>query len=433
MNGNDINLIDNTTNDNLLLEFSSKQLEYINNANKRWNMKFGATQCGKTFVDTTIVIYERLRAIRGKNGLRVIMGVSQSTIERNVLKPMREFWGSSLVGEIRQKDNAVKLFGETVYCIGAEKSSQVAKLRGMRIAYCYGDEATDWSEEVFELLKSRLSLPYSTCDLTGNPKNPSHFIKRFMDTAGLSIYQQHWTLYDNPFLEDEFIRNLEAEYKDTIYFNRYILGEWKRAEGIIYKKFADNPKSYIIDKAPPLMAVEVGIDFGGNRSKHAFTAVGFTMGYRDMIVLESQTINTMVDPDELNLQYTQFATMVYNKYSKAFFTNYDSAEPVLGRGITLACIKAGCRTNVRYALKKSVNERIRTLIGLLGSKRLWVLSHCKNVIDALQSAVWNPKALNDERLDDGSTDIDTLDSLEYAFERYIVDLQRGALLPTKEN
>jgi hypothetical protein len=62
-----------------------------------------------------------------------------------------------------------------------------------------------------------------------------------------------------------------------------------------------------------------------------------------------------------------------------------------------------------------------------------VLSHCKNVIDALQSAVWNPKALNDERLDDGSTDIDTLDSLEYAYERYIVDLQRGALLPTKEN
>ena len=43
------------------------------------------------------------------------------------------------------------------------------------------------------------------------------------------------------------------------------------------------------------------------------------------------------------------------------------------------------------------------------------------------------KALNDERLDDGSTDIDTLDSLEYAYERYIVDLQRGALLPTKEN
>lgn len=415
-----------------ILEFSPKQFEYIRNANKRWNAKVGATQCGKTYIDVSWTIPYRILERKGKPGLNFLLGVSKSAIQRNIIKPLQEKWGDTLISDINSQNEA-KMFGEIVYCLGTEKASQVSKIRGARIKYLYWDEICESNEEVFELVKSRLSLPYSTCDFTGNPKNPSHFIKRFIDREDLDIYSQSWTLYDNPFLPKTYIDELTKEYEGTIYFNRYILGEWKRAEGIIYKKFADNPKSYIIDKAPPLMAVEVGIDFGGNRSKHAFTAVGFTMGYRDMIVLESQTINTMVDPDELNLQYTQFATMVYNKYGKAFFTNYDSAEPVLGRGITLACIKAGCRTNVRYALKKSVNERIRTLIGLLGSNRVWVLSHCKNVIDALQSAVWNPKALNDERLDDGSTDIDTLDSLEYAYERYIVDLQRGALLPTKEN
>lgn len=421
----------NQATDNIL-EFSPKQFEYIRNANKRWNAKVGATQCGKTYIDVSWTIPYRILERKGKPGLNFLLGVSKSAIQRNIIRPLQEKWGDTLISDINSQNEA-KMFGEIVYCLGTEKASQVSKIRGARIKYLYWDEICESNEEVFELVKSRLSLPYSTCDFTGNPKNPSHFIKKFIDREDLDIYSQSWTLYDNPFLPKTYIDELTKEYKDTIYFNRYILGEWKRAEGIIYKKFADNPKSYIIDKAPPLMAVEVGIDFGGNRSKHAFTAVGFTMGYRDMIVLESQTINTMVDPDELNLQYTQFATMVYNKYGKAFFTNYDSAEPVLGRGITLACIKAGCRTNVRYALKKSVNERIRTLIGLLGSNRVWVLSHCKNVIDSLQSAVWNPKALNDERLDDGSTDIDTLDSLEYAYERYIVDLQRGALLPTKEN
>lgn len=421
----------NQATDNIL-EFSPKQFEYIRNANKRWNAKVGATQCGKTYIDVSWTIPYRILERKGKPGLNFLLGVSKSAIQRNIIRPLQEKWGDTLISDINSQNEA-KMFGEIVYCLGTEKASQVSKIRGARIKYLYWDEICESNEEVFELGKSRLSLPYSTCDFTGNPKNPSHFIKKFIDREDLDIYSQSWTLYDNPFLPKTYIDELSKEYEGTIYFNRYILGEWKRAEGIIYKKFADNPKSYIIDKAPPLMAVEVGIDFGGNRSKHAFTAVGFTMGYRDMIVLESQTINTMVDPDELNLQYTQFATMVYNKYGKAFFTNYDSAEPVLGRGITLACIKAGCRTNVRYALKKSVNERIRTLIGLLGSNRVWVLSHCKNVIDSLQSAVWNPKALNDERLDDGSTDIDTLDSLEYAYERYIVDLQRGALLPTKEN
>jgi hypothetical protein len=38
---------------------------------------------------------------------------------------------------------------------------------------------------------------------------------------------------------------------------------------------------------------------------------------------------------------------------------------------------------------------------------------------ALQEAVWNSKQLKDVRLDDGSTDIDTLDAFEYTFERDI--------------
>ena len=44
-------------------------------------------------------------------------------------------------------------------------------------------------------------------------------------------------------------------------------------------------------------------------------------------------------------------------------------------------------------------------------------------MSALNTAVWNPKnKTEDERLDDGSSDIDSLDSHEYSFERYIKDL-----------
>ena len=37
---------------NQVKEISSKQAEYIRNANHRWNGKIGATQSGKTFIDT---------------------------------------------------------------------------------------------------------------------------------------------------------------------------------------------------------------------------------------------------------------------------------------------------------------------------------------------------------------------------------------------
>ena len=222
------------------IQLSPKQIEYIQNMNHRWGFKIGATQCGKTFIDVQFVIPHRIMAGAGKKGLNVILGVSKETIERNVLEPMRDIWGPKLVSTINSR-NFATLFGEKVYCLGAEKVSQVSKLRGAKFKYVYVDEIVDINEEVFQLLKSRMSLPYSCCDAAGNPSYPSHFIKEFIDSAedGVDIYCQQWTLYDNPFLPMSYVRSLEAEYAGTVFFNRYINGEWTQAEGLIYPMFPD--------------------------------------------------------------------------------------------------------------------------------------------------------------------------------------------------
>lgn len=219
----------------LELELSPKQIEFINNATHRWNGKIGATQCGKTFIDIAYVIANRIMERKGKIGLNLILGVTKETIERNVLEPMRDFWGSNLVGDINSR-NTVNLFGQKVYCLGAEKVNQVSKLRGSKVKYCYCDELVDLNQEVFALLKSRLSLPYSTCDFTGNPSYPTHFLKEFID-SDIDIYCQNWTIYDNPFLDQNYVKELEKEYKGTVYFQRYILGKWQIAEGLVYSIF----------------------------------------------------------------------------------------------------------------------------------------------------------------------------------------------------
>ena len=409
------------------LQFSNKQVEYIRNAKKRWNVKIGATQCGKTYVDVSFIIYERLRAIRGKAGLRVIMGVSKGTIERNVLEPMRDFWGADLVGEIKT-DNTLQLFGQKVYCLGAEKVSQVSKLRGMKIAYAYLDEAVDFNEEVFELLKSRLSLPYSVCDLTGNPASPTHFIKKFIDNQNLDIYAQSWTLFDNPFLSQSYVDALTKEYQGTIYYDRYILGKWKRAEGVIYRKFADKPQDYILKTLPErIIFIEAGIDFGGNNSASSFVLVGFTASMQSVIVLEEFYLREEINPNELNDYFVKWAKDVYTKYQKAFDANFDTAEPVLARGLSNASMIAGARVLLRPAVKSNVNNRIRILNTLLGAKRFYVMQHCTHTIKALQEAVWDTKASEDKRLDNGTSNIDTLDAMEYAIERYFKELNDASV------
>lgn len=223
-----------------IIEITPKQAEYIANAHHRWNFAVGAVRSGKSHTAVQYIIPQGLRERHGKKGINLILGASKENIERNVLEPMRQIWGTSMVSEINSR-NWASIFGEKVYCIGAEKMNQVSKIRGSEIKFCYVDEIVDINKEVFEMLKSRLSLPYSICHAAANPSYPTHFVKEFIDSAenGVDIYSQEYTIYDNPFLPVEYVRSLEAEYAGTVYFQRYILGKWARAEGLIFPMFLE--------------------------------------------------------------------------------------------------------------------------------------------------------------------------------------------------
>ena len=239
---------------------TAKQAEYLREAHHRWNMKGGATRSGKTYLDYRWVIPYRLRQRSGKEGLNAILGVTKATIERNVLEPMRTIYGDSLVGYIGS-DNVVSLFGERCYALGAEKLSQVSKLRGASIKYCYGDEVADWSPDVFDLLKSRLDKDYSCFDGTFNPKDPLHWLKQFIDSDA-DIFYQTYSIDDNPFLDKTFVSELKKEYAGTVLYDRYILGKWAASEGALfttYPQFTDD-KTLLYDGIAHIDAAYGGAD-----------------------------------------------------------------------------------------------------------------------------------------------------------------------------
>lgn len=209
----------------------------------------------------------RLRAGHGKAGLNLILGVSKSTIERNVLEPMREIYTSRLVSGINVR-NIATVCGEQVYCLGAEKISQVAKIQGMSVKYCYGDEIAKWSPEVFAMLQSRLDKPYSMFDGACNPEYPNHWLKKFIDRPDIDAYIQPYTIFDNPFLTPDFVQNLCKEYAGTVYYDRLILGKWTLAEGLIYPMFRDILETPPTDVRPSDYALS--IDYG---TRNAFAAL----------------------------------------------------------------------------------------------------------------------------------------------------------------
>lgn len=219
------------------LNFSEKQIEYMRNATHRWNVKCGATGSGKSFLDFYFIA-KRIGECTGQ-GLIVLIGNTRSTLNRNILEPMRAIYNDDKheeIGNIRQ-DGTCMMFGKKVFCFGADKVNSVQKIQGATIEYAYGDEVTTWAKEVFEMLKSRLRCPNSKFDGTCNPDSPNHWFKQFLDSDA-DIYQQHYTIDDNPFLPIEFVENLKMEYAGSVYYKRFILGLWAIAEGLVYGMFA---------------------------------------------------------------------------------------------------------------------------------------------------------------------------------------------------
>lgn len=405
------------------MQLTSKQNEYIRNATHRWNIKTGAVRSGKSYVDTAYTIPARIRERIGKPGLTVIFGVSRDTIERNVLQPMREIYGSGLVGTINNR-NMAWVCGEDVYCLGAEKVSQVAKVQGSSIKYAYGDEVAKWNREVFEMLKSRLDKPYSCFDGACNPENPTHWLKEFID-SDVDIYVQKYEIFDNIYLPKEYVENLCKEYEGTVYYDRLIKGLWKRAEGAIYRAFADDPDRFVRPvNRQDIKEIRIGIDFGGNGSGHSFVATAILWNGVVQPVMSRKHMKKDfpqgIDANKLSELFLQFVADVVAKYGKPRYVFWDNAETVLGQSIENACRKEFPSLLVLPAIKKKINDRINYTVRLMGSGRVFITPDCQTLKKALQDAVYNSKVLQEERLDDGSTDIDTLDAFEYTIERDIV-------------
>lgn len=407
---------------------TEKQKEFVRNATHRYNLKIGARRCGKTYLDILFTIPNRILERKDLDGLNVIFGVSKGTIERNVLQPLREIYGKDLVGFINSQ-NIANLFGQEVYCLGTEKISQVSKIQGTSIKYAYGDEMAKWNKEVFIMIQGSLDKPYSCLDGALNPENKNHWLKKdFLDVIkekGLDVYTQYYTIFDNPFLPKDFVENLCKEYKGTVYYNRLILGQWCDAEGLIFQQIANDYKRFITTTIQYNSIISIGIDWGGNKSKHSITATKISRDFKSVQVLKSSTMKaTGTNTKQVFRWIINFIKEIQDKYGTVSFIFADSAEQVLNNSLNGELRANGINLVVQDSLKIEIKNRIELWNRLLNLDKLsFIEGQCQTLIEALQTALYDEKAKDDRWIDDGETsDIDSLDSFNYSFEYWFEEI-----------
>ena len=389
---------------------SPKQREFVKYGTHRWNFKGGATRSGKTYLDFRWIIPIRIRERIGKDGLAVILGVTKSTIERNVLEPMRNIYGDELVGTI-SSDNTAWIFGEKCYCLGAEKVSQVSKIRGASIKYCYGDEVADWSEEVFALLKSRLDKEYSCFDGTFNPQYPDHWLKKFLD-SNADIFSQTYTIDDNPFLPESFKENLKKEYEGTVYYDRYILGLWVRAEGLVYPMFGDG---CITQDTPDTGDYYISIDYG---TLNPFSAGLWCVGKRSAVrIAEIYYSGRETRAQKTDEEYCDMVErLAGEKTIRAVVVDPSAAS-------FIEALRRRGRFKVRHA-DNDVMNGIRTVSDFLRNGKIKIHESCENTIREFGLYRWDEKSESDRVVKDNDHAMDevrymAMTVLKKAFKEHI--------------
>lgn len=383
------------------MQLSRKQKEYIRCANKRWGFKVGAVRSGKSFVDTAFVIPYRMRQVADKDGIDAIFGVSSQTIERNVLEPMRERYGKELVGTIRTGVGTARLFGEDVYCIGCEKANAVNRIRGLSLKYAYGDEIAGWNKAVFAMIGSRLDKPYSKFDGACNPEGPNHWFKKWLDNPKLDAYIQHYVIFDNPFLSKNFIDSLCSEYEGTVYYDRYILGEWALAEGLIYPMYQDA----IADPPEGAELTNWGLscDYG---TENAFAGIlwaqdaktGIWYGLREYYY-SGRTTGMPKTDEEYADDITRFTKPITDKYEADYQEKLDYDDPFASRRKLETVIDPSAASFITTLQKRKlfkvrkadndVSDGIRDVAVAMKNGWIKISPQCKNGIDELSGYVWD--------------------------------------------
>jgi len=435
-------------------KFSEKHKQYIRRCSEcTFNFAEGAVRAGKT-VDNIYAFAHELKTTPDR--IHLATGSTMANAKLNIgdcngLGLEWIFRGQSRWGQY--KDNeclyicgpATKYKTKIVIFAGGAFSDSYKKIRGNSYGMWIATEINlHHDSAIKEAFNRQLAAKRRKIFWDLNPDHPKapiyvEYIDKYkeLDAAGelLGGYNyQHFTIFDNVNISDERKKEIVSQYDpNSIWFMRDILGKRSIAEGLIYAKFsaiATSDNNYLrmtIAKVQQMIAqhqllrITIGVDFGGNGSGHAFVATAPTIGYKKLIALSSEMHkNTEIDPDELGKLFVKFVRKVIQTYGSVAQVWCDSAEPVLIRGLKKSLLTAGLASvRIGYAIKSRINDRIFTMATLCAQDRFMYTDDCESLEDALKTASWDPKQIGMERLDNGTSDIDSLDAFEYSYERDI--------------
>lgn len=363
--------------------FSAKGLDFLFSSTARLNIADGSVRSSKTI--TSIVRWIEYVKTAPPGDL-IMVGKTERTLKRNILDPL-----AAMVGAKRFRYNRglgeLFLFGRRIYIAGANDERAEGKIRGLTLAGAYGDEVSLWAESFFKMLLSRLSVKGAKLFATTNPDFPGHWLKTdYLDKAGLDLLSWHFTLDDNPNLDPAYVAALKNEYTG-VWYQRFILGLWVAAEGLIYDAWSDANLFDDSTMPPGLRSVSrryISVDYGTQNATVYLEVLddGATLWIANEYYHSGRTTGRQKTDAEY---VTDMDSFVGDHKPLAVIVDPSAAS-----------LKAALRAK-GYRIKDALNdvpEGIKRTATLIAQRKILVhRANCPHLLQELAGYVWDEKAL----------------------------------------
>lgn len=392
---------------------SEKQKRFFLSDLSRINLLYGSVRSGKTWISLLKwAVWVGQQPITQEF---LMVGKTITTLKRNCLGLLETLIGDNITYSISQK--RATIFGRTVWLEGANDERSESKIRGMTLKGVYVDELTQIPQDFYLMALSRLSEAGAVFLATTNPDHPNHYVKtEIIDNDVLDKQVIKFLLDDNIFLDENYKENLKKEYTG-IFYQRFILGEFVRAEGIIFPEFANDPAPWIIkaeDMPKSFRSVSVGFDIGGNGSAYALTCTGEGYdGVRYKLKAQKKQAQDMAMGD-IQTFVCQFCEDVEQQYGVHIEgINSDHIDAIINS------LNENTKYRVDKTYKPPLEDRVFVYSKLLSKHKVKFAEHmCDDLLDEMRNLVFDEKSDRPIPLDDGSIQIDTWDSNIYSDSSY---------------
>ena len=319
-----------------------------------------------------------------------LCGKTRSALRRNLLTPIFPHL-KALGFHIDDKPSAgyadISFGGHSnrFYCFGGKDEASASLIQGITLAGVLLDEVALMPRSFVDQALARCSVPRSKIWFSCNPDKPSHWFYREWITGAKekrALYI-HFTMDDNFSLRPEIRARYERLYQGAFY-DRYVLGKWVAAQGLVYPMFSERTHVAEPDGLPERYVISC--DYG-TVNPSSFGLWGLCRGcwYRIRESYYDSHITGIQRTDEEH--YAALEQLAGDLPVEQVIVDPSAAS-------FIACIRKHGKYPVVPA-KNDVLAGIRRTADALRNGEIRIGAACKDAIREFSLYVWDEKSLKD--------------------------------------